>query len=193
MKNNTVVLSFLLIITIIACAPEKKASLPPIIELAKVSEQASSNLEILTEEQNSTTDVNRMFEIDELISNIKQKSSDTLKRVLQNLSDSSINFIQTANTDKIEIQSLKIVDVNYNEVVVEANVKALDNSAFSGPHVGLAAASVSDSTIDVGGGISGDSKLIAGTTYIFKGKIFNINNINSKFGKIVFQEDIKQW
>lgn len=175
-----------------SCTNSKK-EINPIIEFGKITSKYEKTLQPLITEQNETTDVDRMFALDSIIAKEKEKATDTLKIVFKQLGIDSLIFIQTANTEKINIQSIKIVDIEYNKIKIEAKVKALENSAFEGPFAGITGIATDGSTVDIGGGIAADSKLIAGQEYIFKGEIFNIKNITDNFKYIVFSEDIEKW
>ena len=91
------------------------------------------------------------------------------------------------------IQLISII-LKYNELQIEAEVEALDNSSFKGPYT---SATIFDNTgkrMEVGGGIGGDpeTKLEVGKTYKFKGIIDNLNLLKN-LKKLNFDEDIKKW
>ncbi|MFO7868466.1 MAG: hypothetical protein R6U95_04105 [Bacteroidales bacterium] len=141
------------------------------------------------------TDIDSFLHINDSVSTCKQKADSALNAVLADVNDTLfIPFKQTKNTDKISIQQVWVVDVDYDQLYIEASVKALDNSAIHGPYTSLSAFDSEGKRIGVGGGIGGSSKtkLRAGEVYIFTGKIDNIHRLDD-FAYLQFDENIKKW
>ena len=84
--------------------------------------------------------------------------------------------------------------MKFDKVMLDARVKAVDNSSFMGPHAGLVIKDKSSKSLEVGGGIQGptDEKLDAGQIYTFSGQIEHLHLL-SDFKSILFDEDIKKW
>ena len=103
-------------------------------------------------------------------------------------------FEQTKNFERIEIQKVWVVGMKFDKVMLDARVKAVDNSSFMGPHAGLVIKDKSSKSLEVGGGIQGptDEKLDAGQIYTFSGQIEHLHLL-SDFKSILFDEDIKKW
>ena len=87
-----------------------------------------------------------------------------------------------------------VVGAKYNQLFIEARVKALDNSGLYGPYTSLSAFDSQDTRLSVGGGIGGNPeyRLEAGQTYVFSGKIDNLNALTD-FKRLQFDEEIKKW
>ena len=105
-----------------------------------------------------------------------------------------LEFAQTKNLNRIKVLKVWVVGAKYNELEIEAEVEALDNSSFKGPYT---SATIFDNTgkrMEVGGGIGGDpeTKLEVGKVYKFKGIIDNLNLLKN-LKKLNFDEDIKKW
>lgn len=165
-----------------------------IVSVSNVSKSFAGEIKALQSEQDTiTVNIDRIFEIDDLIENKKNVANDSLSNFVSQLTNKTIAFEQIANSDKIQIKDVTILSAKYNEIEIEATIVALDNSAMVGPFVGLRAVNKTGEIIDLGGGVGCNTKLIADETYVFVGKISNINNIDDSFEKLVFDEDIKQW
>ncbi|MBO7124432.1 MAG: hypothetical protein J6V74_01140, partial [Bacteroidales bacterium] len=103
-------------------------------------------------------------------------------------------FEQTKNFERIKIIDVWITGMEFDKILLEARVEAIDNSSFMGPHVGLVIKDKDKKMLEVGGGIQGptDEKLEAGKIYTFSGQIEHLHLL-SNFKTIVFNEDIKMW
>lgn len=159
--------------------------------LVREQKKTIANLE---HAQSVTTNVDSMFLYDSVIGAAKQKGLAIVNEEFAKLQKPiSVPFTQTANTDKIQIVDLHITAIkDLNEMEIEAQVKALANSAFDSPFAGLTANAESGKKLDIGGGIGVNTKLVAGQTYTFKGTIYNYSLLDST-KSIQFDEDFKKW
>jgi len=105
-----------------------------------------------------------------------------------------LQFDQSKNTEKFKIQKLWISGATYNELLIEAQVYAMDNSAQRGAHASLAVKQRNGSRLESGGGIAANdtTKLIAGKTYIFSGAIKNLHQLGA-VRTVLFDEPVKKW
>lgn len=190
--KKIIALLFLCQLFILSCTSPKE-DVPAIIQLGKVSSELKNKIVPLLKEQGETSDIDRMFALDSIIASEIKLASDSLNVVFKTIQNKAIAFEQTANLDRILIKSVTITGVSLDELSIETQVVAQGNSAFEGPYAGLVAKATDSTIIDMGGGISGTTKLIAGQTYTFTGKVFNLSNANDKFAKLLFEENIKQW
>lgn len=146
------------------------------------SKQDMSNIDLYLQMEDSISAVKKVA--DEVLANLFAQEHDTL----------FLPFEQSKNFERIEIQKVWVVGMKFDKVMLEAQVKAVDNSSFMGPHASLMIKDKSQKTLEVGGGIQGptDEKLDAGKTYVFSGQIEHLHLL-SDFKSLLFDEDIKKW
>lgn len=162
--------------------------------LSQVAAEQKKAVAQLEHAQSVTTNVDSMFLYDSVIAAAKIKSIALVSKEFSALSGPvTVPFTQTANTDKISITDVKLVSVkDLNELVIEAQVKALASSAFATPFAGLTAVNAQGKKLDIGGGIGFTKKLVAGQSYTVKGTIYNYQLLDSAV-TVQFDEDIKKW
>jgi len=181
-----------MIIGIIACSsPEKKVKVSdfvdavnPFVEKIEAFE-AKKNLQNFDEFMALTDSVNKEQVIaDSVLANLFLTVTDTIY----------LPFEQVENQNKIEIQKVWVVGVKYNELLIEAKVKAQDNSKMAGPYTSVSAFNKKGVNLAVGGGIGAvaDVKLQVDSIYTFSGTIDNLNKLED-FKILKFDEDIKKW
>jgi hypothetical protein len=105
-----------------------------------------------------------------------------------------LSFDQSKNIEKFKIQKLWAVGATYNQLLIEAQIYAMDNSSFKGPYTSLAIKQKNESRLECGGGIGANDtiKLRTGEMYIFTGTINKLSAL-SQFRTILFDEPIKKW
>lgn len=162
--------------------------------LPQVLKQTSAKVAKLQDEQSKCTDIEKMFTYDSIIASAKIQAKKSIIASYKALHQPcTLYFSQTQNLDKIKITELKVTGADFNELQLEATVQALKNSAYNMPFTSISASDSLGKRLDISGGIGLEStKLQAGKTYTFKGKIANAQNLKKGF-KILFDEDIKKW
>ncbi|MBK8806491.1 MAG: hypothetical protein IPO21_07560 [Bacteroidales bacterium] len=183
----------LLCLALFSCkeTENKQDSMFALEEILTSNRQFMEKIAVLKIQQDTTTDVDKLFEIDAAMYAINDSANITLKTVLNNKKH-SLDFTQIENTDKIKIDSLTVVDVALNTLKIEAKVTALQNSSFDMVYTTLSALDSTGKKLDIAGGIGADSKLEAGKSYIFSGEIKNIDLLK-KTKTIQFDEVINKW
>ncbi len=177
---------------LMACTQNTKTA--KLSDVAKVADEYVVKIKAL-EAKIDPTNIETFMQIGDSVSLQKQLADSAIQEVYETLADTTfLSFVQTANLDKIEIQKVWLVGAKYNEVFIEARVRALDNSSLKGPYTSLSVFDAEENNVGAGGGIAGspDAKLQAGKVYIFSGKIDNLNKLTS-VKKLMFDEDIKKW
>lgn len=167
------------------------------VSLAKYADTANYYAEKIAEYEakQDMSDIDLFMEMSDSASVQRKIANEVLSQLFVKEEDTLfLPFEQTKNDEKIQILSVWAVGMRFDEVLLEARVKAIDNSSFMGPHVGLVVKDKSKKLLEVGGGIQGptDEKLDVGKTYIFTGKIEHLHLL-THFKSIVFNEDIKKW
>jgi hypothetical protein len=194
--NNFRIIFLFAILSFFSCSNINDKAKPNSLDIIiNYTKEINENLDELIKKQQASTDVEEMFALDDIILEEKNKIALLLKLKIEEIEDKTINFEQTSNLDKVLIKNVKISGAKYNEILIQAEVEAINNSAFAGPYVGFTALDSNGNILNLSGGISLDSnvKLEKGKIYIFGGSIFNINNSDTNFDRLVFGEDIKQW
>jgi|SRR5690554_3366155 len=175
-----------------SCTQEKE--LVTVEDFAELSATYVANIKAF-EERINPTDFNSFQQIKDSI-RIEKMTADSVLSALYTSSKDTVfvSFTQSENTDKIAIQDVWIVGADYDQLLIEARVKALDNSALRGPYTSLSAFDSEGKRIAIGGGIGGpvDTKLEAGKVYVFSGKIDKIHLLQD-FSHLQFDEKIKKW
>lgn len=167
------------------------------VSLAKYADTANYFAEVIAnyEAKQDMNDIDLFMKMSDSASAQRKLADDVLSKMFVKVEDTLfLPFEQTKNDEKIKILSVWAVGLRFDEVLLEARVKAIDNSSFMGPHAGLVVKDKNKNLLEVGGGIQGptDEKLDAGKTYIFTGKIEHLHLLTN-FKSIVFNEDIKKW
>ena len=167
------------------------------VSLAKYADTANYFAEVIAnyEAKRDMNDIDLFMKMSDSASAQRKLADDVLSKMFVKVEDTLfLPFEQTKNDEKIKILSVWAVGLRFDEVLLEARVKAIDNSSFMGPHAGLVVKDKNKNLLEVGGGIQGptDEKLDAGKTYIFTGKIEHLHLLTN-FKSIVFNEDIKKW
>ena len=167
------------------------------VSLAKYADTANYFAEVIAnyEAKQDMNDIDLFMKMSDSASAQRKLADDVLSKMFVKVEDTLfLPFEQTKNDEKIKILSVRAVGLRFDEVLLEARVKAIDNSSFMGPHAGLVVKDKNKNLLEVGGGIQGptDEKLDAGKTYIFTGKIEHLHLLTN-FKSIVFNEDIKKW
>ncbi|MDA3882289.1 MAG: hypothetical protein PF481_03310 [Bacteroidales bacterium] len=179
-------------ILMFSCSQEKKVV--TVEDFAELSATYVANIKAF-EGRINPTDFNSFQQIKDSIRIEKMTGDSVLSALYTSIKDTVfLSFTQSENIDKIAIQDVWIVDADYNQLFLEARVKALDNSALRGPYTSLSAFDSEGKRLDVGGGIGGptDTKLQAGEVYTFTGKIDKIHLLHD-FNYLQFDEKIKKW
>lgn len=167
------------------------------VSLAKYADTANYYAERIAnyEAKQDMSDIDLFMKMSDSAASQRKLADDVLSQMFVKVEDTLfLPFEQTKNDEKIQILSVWAVGMRFDEVLLEARVKAIDNSSFMGPHAGLVVKDKSKNLLEVGGGLQGptDEKLDAGKTYIFTGKIEHLHLLTN-FKSIVFNEDIKKW
>ncbi len=167
------------------------------VSLAKYADTANYYAEKIAEYEakQDMSDIDLFLKMSDSAALQKKAADEVLSQMFVKVEDTLfLPFEQTKNDERIQILSVWAVGMRFDEVLLEARVKAIDNSSFMGPHAGLVVKDKSKTLLEVGGGIQGptDEKLDAGKTYIFTGKIEHLHLLTN-FKSIVFNEDIKKW
>ena len=189
------VLAFALIALAFASCGNKKnqVSLASYADTANYFAGRIADLE--AKQQQSMDDMDLFLKLSDSAMVERQKANEVLTQMFSKESDTLfLPFEQTKNIDKIEILSVWITAMEFDKILIEARVKAIDNSSFMGPHAGLVVKDRKNEELEVGGGIQGptDDKLEAGKVYTFSGKIEHLHLL-SQFRMLMFNEDIKKW
>ena len=167
------------------------------VSLAKYADTANYYAEKIAEYEakQDMSDIDLFLKMSDSAALQKKAADEVLSQMFVKVEDTLfLPFEQTKNDERIQILSVWAVGMRFDEVLLEARVKAIDNSSFMGPHAGLVVQDKNKNLFEVGGGIQGptDEKLDAGKTYIFTGKIEHLHLLTN-FKSIVFNEDIKKW
>ena len=167
------------------------------VSLAKYADTANFFAEKIAdyEAKQDMNDIDLFMKMSDSAASERKAADEVLSQMFVKVTDTLfLPFEQIKNDEKIKILSVWAVGMRFDEVILEARVKAMDNSSFMGPHAGLVVKDKNKNLLEVGGGIQGptDEKLDAGKTYIFTGKIEHLHLLTN-FKSIVFNEDIKKW
>jgi hypothetical protein len=162
--------------------------------LPKIAGIYSRKINSLLKEQSECTDVEKMFAFDSIIASAKMKANMHISHVFDSLKKPVIvYFSQTKNNDSIKIVEVRMLRASYDNIQLEATVKAVRNSVFNMPFTSLSIYDSNGKRLDIGGGIGIDNKkLKAGKTYIFKGQMDNVSKLKPGF-KMIFNEEMKKW
>lgn len=170
---------------------QHEAKLDALAMLALQYEEKITTLE----QQLNPTNIDEFITINDAISATRQQADSAIKSLFSTIHDTIfLRFTQTKNKQKIAIEKVWVSGASYNEVYIQARVKALDHSSFMGPYTSLTIIDTDGARVEVGGGVgaNADIKLQAGEQYLFSGKIDNLHLLG-KFKLVQFDEDIKKW
>ena len=193
MRKTSAFIVLIGVVLLTASCENKKTT----VSLAKYADTANYFAEVIAnyEAKQDMNDIDLFMKMSDSASAQRKLADDVLSKMFVKVEDTLfLPFEQTKNDEKIKILSVWAVGLRFDEVLLEARVKAIDNSSFMGPHAGLVVKDKNKNLLEVGGGIQGptDEKLDAGKTYIFTGKIEHLHLLTN-FKSIVFNEDIKKW
>jgi hypothetical protein len=137
--------------------------------------------------------VEKMFTYDSVIAARKVEASKHVMLAFDSVPKPfKLIFEQKANLDKITIKDLRVVGIYFNEMELEATVDALSSSAYDTPFASITCFDNANTRLDVAGGVGAETKLVAGQSYVFKGKLQNIQYLKKGF-KVVFDEEMTKW
>lgn len=190
---NKYIILCIAVISLAACKPHKNAvSLATLADTAAYFQTHIDSLEKTLDFSN----LDAFVATNEKIQTIKTQANSVIQAYFAEYNGDTLflHFDQSKNIEKFKIKKLWISGAAYNQLLVEAQVYAMDNSAFRGPHTSLAIKQKDDSRLESGGGIAANdtTKLIAGTTYIFSGTINNLSQL-SHVRTVLFDEPVKKW
>ena len=192
MRNVLKTIGLALLIGFCSCSNKHTA-----VSLEKFADTANYFAEKIAdfESKQDMSDIDLYMQMEDSITAVKKVADEVLANLFAQEKDTMfLPFEQTKNFERIEIQKVWVVGMKFDKVMLDARVKAVDNSSFMGPHAGLVIKDKSSKSLEVGGGIQGptDEKLDAGQIYTFSGQIEHLNLL-SEFKSILFDEDIKKW
>ncbi|MCQ2960058.1 MAG: hypothetical protein MJ198_07720 [Bacteroidales bacterium] len=192
MKKIVGIIPLALLMLFVSCGEKKKS-----VSLEKYADTASYYAEKIADirEKQDMNDIDSYLQMEDSVSAKIKEADAVLESLFSQEKDTMfLPFEQTKNFERIKILSVWVVGMKYDKILLEARVKAVDNSSFWGPHAGLEIKDKEKNTFEVGGGIQGptDEKLSAGTEYIFSGQIEHLHLL-SNFKSILFDEEIKKW
>lgn len=163
-------------------------------DFAQIAETYHEKISQLEAKRNPT-DITSFLQINDSIRVYRTEANKELDSLFLLLKDTIyIPFTQTENINRLEIIKVWITSVQYNEIYIEALVKALDNSGIHGPYTSVSSFDTENNRLATGGGIGGnpEERVRAGETYIFSGKVDNLHLLTN-FRRLQFDEDIKKW
>jgi len=192
MNKKLIVLGITIVALLSSCG-DKKSN----ISLAIYADTANYFAERIEnfESQRDMNDIELYMKMDDSATAQKKLANEVLTKLYTAEKDTLyLPFEQTKNFERIKIIDVWITGMEFDKILLEARVEAIDNSSFMGPHVGLVIKDKDKKMLEVGGGIQGptDEKLEAGKIYTFSGQIEHLHLL-SNFKTIVFNEDIKMW
>lgn len=191
MRQRTFI-SFFILVSLFSCSTQTEKI--TVGQIAQVADDFSLKIKEF-EAQIDPTNVAVFLQMNDSIREQRKNADSVLSQFFIAITDTLfLPFTQTENLDRIKIESVWVVGAKYNQLFIEARVKALDNSGLYGPYTSLSAFDSQDTRLSVGGGIGGNPeyRLEAGQTYVFSGKIDNLNALTD-FKRLQFDEEIKKW
>lgn len=192
MKKVLSIFAVVGLVFFVSCNHKQKS-----VSLEKYADTANYFAEKIAdyESKQDMSDIDLYLQMQDSVSAMKKHADEVLSTMFAQEKDTFfLPFEQTKNFERIKIQKVWIVGMQFDKILLEASVKAIDNSSFMGPHAGLVIRDKNMNSLEVGGGIQGptDEKLDAGKNYIFSGKIEHLHLL-SDFKTVLFDEDIKKW
>lgn len=192
MNRINIIISLALVAIFTSCSNKKQnVSLAVYADTANYFAERIENFE----SQRDMNDIELYMKMDDSANAQKKAANAVLSELFADVKDTLyLPFEQTKNFEKIKILEVWITGMEFDKILLEARVEAIDNSSFMGPHAGLVIKDKNKKLLEVGGGIQGptDEKLVAGNIYTFSGQIEHLHLL-SDFKSIVFNEDIKKW
>ena len=192
---NKYTLFCLTIISFAACKPHKNAvSLKTLADTAAYFSQQIVELEKTLD----FTNIDAFMATNNKIQTIKNQANNEIQTYFAKHNGDTLflQFNQSKNTEKFKIKKLWISGATFNQLLIEAQVYAMDNSAFRGPYTSLAIKQRDrdGSRLECGGGIGANDtiQLTAGEYYIFSGTINNLSSL-SQVRSVLFDEPVKKW
>lgn len=191
-KNVILVLGLVVALLATSCGGKKQhTSLALFADTASYFAQRIADIEANRDE----SDFEAFMRANDSVDAQKQLANKVLEELFAINTDTLfLPFEQTQNTDKIKILSVWVSGLEFDKVLIEAYVEAIDNSSFMGPHASLAILDKSKNRQEVGGGIQGpnDEKLVVGNVYTFSGSINHLHLL-SDFKSLIFSDPITKW
>ncbi|HPY81905.1 MAG: hypothetical protein M0R02_07135 [Bacteroidales bacterium] len=190
--TQRILILFLIFSSLFSCTTQTKKV--TINHIAQVANEYSLKIKEF-ESKIDPTNIQLFLQLNDSIRDQRKNADSILSQFFISITDTLfIPFTQTENLDKIHIENVWVVGATFNQLFIEARVKALDNSGLHGPYTSLSAFDSDDSRLSVGGGIGGNPeyRLEAGEIYVFSGKIDNLNLLTD-FKRLQFDEVIKKW
>ena len=183
----------LTIISFAACKPHKNTvSLATLADTAAYFQTQIASLEKTLDFSNPDA----FAATNDTIQDIKNQANSAIQSYFSEHNGDTLflQFDQSKNTEKFKIQKLWISGATYNQLLIEAQVYAMDNSALQGAYASLAVKQRNGSRSESGGGIAANdtTKLIAGKTYTFSGAINNLHQLG-QVRVVLFDEPVKRW
>ena len=192
MNRINIIISLALVAIFTSCSNKKQnVSLAVYADTANYFAERIENFE----SQRDMNDIELYMKMDDSANAQKKAANAVLSELFADVKDTLyLPFEQTKNFEKIKILEVWITGMEFDKILLEARVEAIDNSSFMGPHAGMVIKDKNKKLLEVGGGIQGptDEKLVAGNIYTFTGQIEHLHLL-SNFKSIVFNEDIKKW
>lgn len=191
-KNLIIVFGLIVVLLATSCSGKKqKTSLSIFSDTAAYFAQRISDIEANRDE----SDFEAFMRTNDSVDAQKKLANQVLSDLFVAVPDTMyLPFEQTQNLDKLKILSVWISGFEFDKVLISAQVEAIDNSSFMGPHVSLAVLDKSKNRQEVGGGIQGpnDEKLVVGNVYTFSGSINHLHLL-SDFKSLIFSDSITKW
>lgn len=164
-----------------------------LLEIAKTTETYQTQIDQLAEKQSAETDPVKNFAYDDSIAAVKTKADSSINSIFKTNTDAAtLSFKQTANKNRITVNSVKVTSAEHNALSIEASITAIENSATSTPYISISAIRKDGTRLDISGGIGFEGKLVANQSYVFKGKIRNTSQLKGEY-YFDFDEEIKKW
>ncbi|HON53360.1 MAG TPA: hypothetical protein PLS12_09150 [Bacteroidales bacterium] len=190
--KKVLIISIIAALFTIGCS-QKKSQIG-IAQLAEKSQEYKTKIANL-ESRLNPQDIDAFMQINDSITLMQQQADSVLGALFTTITDTIVlDFIQTKNENRIQIQKVWVTGAKYNELHIQALVKAIENSSFMGPYTSATMIDNTGKKIEVGGGIGGapDTKLVAGQVYTFTGTIDNLHLL-ANLKQLQFDEEIKKW
>ena len=192
MNKKLIILGIAIVALLSSCGNKKQnVSLAIYADTANYFAERIENFE----SQRDMNDIELYMKMEDSATAQKKFANEVLANLFAAEKDTLfLPFEQTKNFEKIKILEVWVTGIEFDKILLEARVEAIDNSSFMGPHAGLVIKDKDKKLLEVGGGIQGptDEKLEAGKIYTFSGQIEHLHLL-SEFKAIVFNEDIKKW
>jgi len=192
--NMRKLLVWIVCTTLLAVACTEKKPQIGIAQLAEKSQEYQTKIASL-ESRLNPQDIDAFMKINDSITLVQQQADSVLGALFASITDTIVlDFTQTKNDHRIKIQKVWLTGAKYNELHIQALVKAIENSSFMGPYTSATMIDNTGKKIEVGGGIGGapDTKLVAGQVYTFTGTIDNLHLL-ANLKQLQFDEEIKKW